>query len=823
MQTIRVKFRCAQAAGTGLLGCFVAAVLYFQAVLMISTVRAEDWTPTWSTATLSQPRGALAATSVGGKVFFGGGYDGSRWSNAVDIYDTTTGTWSTAMLSQASSNLAAASAGDKVCFAGGYAPYSGGTSGKVDIYDTTAGTWSTASLSQPRADLAATSAGDKVFFGGGQGYDNGFFYSNRVDIFDTSTGVWSTATLPQGRYRLSATSLGNEVFFGGGWSGSYSNAVDIFDTTTNGVSGGTLSEPRQSLSAASADAVVLFCGGDTWPASNTVDIYDTIAGTWSSATLSQARGGGAAGSAGNKILYAGGHTGTGMSNVVDIYDTSTGTWSTATLSQARDSLAAASAGNNVFFGGGQTGAGTSAVVDIYTLQNYSTITSSKAFTLTDNTTVVGRMQLNASGSLGLGNFKLDVGSMSGTAPIDLGNGTLAAGGDNSNTTYCGTISGNGALRKTGAGKLTLAGADVLGSTGGVAVLQGTLATPFGISHGGAGITLAAGATLEAGVSITRSVTGSGTLVATADLIVGNSRQAGQFNLGGAPGVGGTLSIDGNAVVLLSSDSAVLGSQTNLSDGGSLTTLHGVQLGGASSIDATKVLTATGDATVNGDFINNGLVRGPTGSGAWLMFTQDVKGAGSTTGNVLYTGSYSPGNSAAAVAAENIAFDPTSRLVMEIGGPAAGTQYDQLIVTGLASLGGTLQVDFVGGYQPDLARAYELIKGPTTGEFDRVLGLPSGWRVEYTAGAVTVVPEPSTLVLLAVGAVGLVAGCGWRRRFLAALVLAVGGVALLACGLGRRRRYPSGTRLEGAHRTKSRAWPLLTATAVLGGLSPTDAR
>ena len=61
-----------------------------------------------------------------------------------------------------------------------------------------------------------------------------------------------------------------------------------------------------------------------------------------------------------------------------------------------------------------------------------------------------------------------------------------------------TISGSGGFTKSGSGGLTFAGADTLSSTGPIAITQGTLAAPLGISHAGGGITVAAGATLQAG-------------------------------------------------------------------------------------------------------------------------------------------------------------------------------------------------------------------------------------------------------------------------------------------------------------------------------------
>jgi hypothetical protein len=43
----------------------------------------------WSTATLSQPRCVLAATSVGNLVLFGGGQNSTGYFNVVDVFDVT--------------------------------------------------------------------------------------------------------------------------------------------------------------------------------------------------------------------------------------------------------------------------------------------------------------------------------------------------------------------------------------------------------------------------------------------------------------------------------------------------------------------------------------------------------------------------------------------------------------------------------------------------------------------------------------------------------------------------------------------------------------
>lgn len=443
------------------------------AALATSCVRsgyAEDWVPLWSAASLSVPRSELAATSLGNKVYFGGGRDSiSGYSDVVDIYDTSAGSWSTATLSVGHRALAATSLGSKVFFAGGTSTTS--YCDVVDIYDTSTGSWSTASLSEPRAGLAAASAAGKVVFGGGiHGSVNG-----TVDIYDTSAGTWSATSLSVSRGQLAAASVASMVFFGGGFPvGDYSNVVDIYNASAGTWSATILSQARRQLAATSVGSRVYFGGGETTGSaySNVVDIFDTSTASWSTASLSQARQGLAAASVGNKVLFAGG-TNSSKSSVVDIYDTSSGSWSTTNLGEARDKLAATSVGNQAFFAGGATSSGQSNRVDIYRLQHYSTITSSQVFTLGDNTTVDGLTDLSSSASLSLGNYSLVVGSMQGVGAVHLGTSMLTVGGDNSpSTTYSGAIDGNGSIVKTGTGALVIAGPCTY--IGGTTIANGTL-------------------------------------------------------------------------------------------------------------------------------------------------------------------------------------------------------------------------------------------------------------------------------------------------------------------------------------------------------------
>ena len=188
----------------------------------------------WSTATLSLARGRFAATSLGSYAFFAGGLlsegggigdPSSNFVDIVDIFDANTGVWSTATLSQARCDLCATTVGKYALFAGGF-----GTSNVVDTYDSSKGepnnpgAWSTTVLSEGRSRISATSVGGYALFaGGGDGTPGGGL--STVDIYDSGLGepndpsAWYTTTLTQARTHLAATSLGSKALFAGGLVG----------------------------------------------------------------------------------------------------------------------------------------------------------------------------------------------------------------------------------------------------------------------------------------------------------------------------------------------------------------------------------------------------------------------------------------------------------------------------------------------------------------------------------------------------------------------------------------------------------------------------
>lgn len=327
----------------------------------------------WCTDTLAQAHTGHAATSVGGKALFAGGWDTGGHSSRVEVFDAPTSTWAVATLSESRYDLTATSIGGKALFAGGIAVASCSQSDRVDIYDSVGGVWSSGPfLSQARYELAATSVGNVAMFAGGWRMIgcNGTV-TNRVDIYDVGSGTWSTAALTIARGSLAATTVGSKAMFAGGSaSGGDVDRVDIYDLATNNWSIAALSQGRHVLVATTVGNKALFAGGAAGSVfSDVVDIYDDTTNTWSVAHLSQPRAWLAATTVGNFAVFAGGLASTGSGNeysdVVDIYDDSLGTWSTWRLSQGRWQLASTSVGGLAMFGGGSRISGGTDRIDVF--------------------------------------------------------------------------------------------------------------------------------------------------------------------------------------------------------------------------------------------------------------------------------------------------------------------------------------------------------------------------------------------------------------------------------------------------------------------------
>lgn len=270
-----------------------------------------------------------------------------------------------------------------------------------------------------------------------------------------------------------------------------------------------------------------------------------------------------------------------------------------------------------------------------------------------------------------------------------------------------------------------------------------------------------------------TVNGNGSSwVTSSGIAVGNSD-----NISG--GANGTLTIENNGLVeaknvhihetygTLNINTGGLlringGSLSGITD---LTGLNVEFVGGASG-SYTNLTVDNGLNVSDGSTIAVSGTLGVTGAGV-------LGGNGQITGNVDNAGTVGPGNSPGILTIDgNYEQDAAGTLAIELNGTTPGTEHDQLVITGNATLDGTLDVSLLFGFDLEEAMEFEImdIAGTRTGTFD---GLNQGAKfgdydglqlqIDYAGGdgndvVLTVVPEPTSLVPLALGGLLLI-----RRR------------------------------------------------------------
>jgi hypothetical protein len=162
--------------------------------------------------------------------------------------------------------------------------------------------------------------------------------------------------------------------------------------------------------------------------------------------------------------------------------------------------------------------------------------------------------------------------------------------------------------------------------------------------------------------------------------------------------------------------------------------------------ASRGVSITGNANVTfwNDVTNtSGLFKVNAGSTA--TFFGAFNGNGVTgSGNIDFEGDISPGFSpASANFAGNVNLGAGSRLKIELGGTTAGTQFDQVHVTGQLALDGILNISLINGFHPQAGQSFHILDwGSLTGQFSSLqtpLGDHIVWDSSqlYTVGRLTV--------------------------------------------------------------------------------------
>ena len=277
------------------------------------------------------------------------------------------------------------------------------------------------------------------------------------------------------------------------------------------------------------------------------------------------------------------------------------------------------------------------------------------------------------------------------------------------------------------------------------------------------------------------LTFNGTLSNPAQLQIMEKLQLVSANVSGA----GQILVDSQASTFTLSGTCVLGGGKTLSNystanwiSGSVTLANGASFQNYGTFNAKATTTMTGTASEsfinNGSFIkntaettttmdipftNDGTVDVIAGS---LIFQQGMDngedvvidlgggtlnpgetlnlesgdsliGSGTLAANLVSSGTVSPGDSPGNIAVQGDYTQSADGILdIELGGTTAGTEYDQLTVTGTATMAGTLNMSLIDGFIPQVGDSFTVLPyGSRSGGFN-ALNLPDGyrWGIDY---------------------------------------------------------------------------------------------
>ena len=374
-----------------------------------------------------------------------------------------------------------------------------------------------------------------------------------------------------------------------------------------------------------------------------------------------------------------------------------------------------------------------------TLSNTGTLSigfaGSGSLTVADGALVVASGGITIASQAGaVGTLNVTGGLVTNSSGI-LGSGTGSFG---TATASSGTWANSGDLTVGGSGTGTLTMSGGLVSVGGT-LSQGSYGT----------INLNSGGTLQIGVGgasgdLASDLTNNGTLIfnrSDASTYSGVISGTGAFTKQG----GGTLTLAG--ANSYSGLTRISGGALALSGTGSVGT-GGLSLGTGGSFDLTALTSGT--SALAGNLIGSGTL---SGNGKTLAVS----------------GSFLPGNSPGTVMVDTgflLDLSGATGTAFEITSPlfTAGS-YDLVDGAGSVTFGGSLNLLFSGGIFANNANVLQLFTnaGGFAGDFASVssTGLSLGQTATFNAatGFITIVPEPTTAALVALGA-GLV---GFRQR------------------------------------------------------------
>ncbi len=287
------------------------------------------------------------------------------------------------------------------------------------------------------------------------------------------------------------------------------------------------------------------------------------------------------------------------------------------------------------------------------------------------------------------------------------------------------------------GKIVVNSGAVLESTGGFVITNGlTVATGAAVHVSGGfmqanKLTMATGSSLSC-VSDLLYVPGPVQLAIGSELdFTGGAMTLGHPSAVNGVVIAGTVRIHSGTLQLYDANDTVLdsgawitlgesGTPATIEAGNGLTLDFGGNITGYGSIDTPD--DPSRPTTINGHITGNSVLQPITLNGY-------IKGVG-TLDNVVITGTDAPGFSTTTVYRGSVEYAGT--LLIEVGGTTIGS-YDRIEHSGIATLGGTLEVQLINGYTPALGDSIGFLfaNGGYGGSFTDTLlpdlsGMGLGW-------------------------------------------------------------------------------------------------
>lgn len=346
--------------------------------------------------------------------------------------------------------------------------------------------------------------------------------------------------------------------------------------------------------------------------------------------------------------------------------------------------------------------------------SHGTVMIQSGTTLTTESTVVGdsgRAVLTVSGNSNVSAQALNIAQKAGSiGSMFVSDSTL-------------TVENLGGVGKGGSGLLDLSSASVLQGSGVLDIGEhGTVKLRQGTAASGFGFNIDRGGRLEVTDGASFVGDGNGFICQNNGSVLfsnsqGNSINA-SFTIESTDAVvtnGSTIDVLLDAIISPTGVLTVSGAGTRVTVGNSMV------VRGALVISAGAVVEGASDMAE--------LALGPnayvSGSGGSLQFKNitnpyGIARPGNSPGTMTLDGDYAQG--------------PGGMIEIEIGGTTPGVDYDQLIVTGDATINGIILVKFINGYTPTAGQQFNIID--TGGNFTgspRVIvqGLADGWQ--FTTG------------------------------------------------------------------------------------------